>query len=391
MTPGGAGVAQRHPDGEALERYLRTQATEFLRALRLLREAGAGDGGAGATLLRPTRRLTATLHTYGPLLTPTWSDQLRPELTWLSSTLTQEPTYTTRLNRLLQALQRLSGTTLPTQSSTGATSSAAAAGSRAAGAAPAATEAAPRRRGPTATAPPPPAQPPTSGTAHAVPPTAEAPAVPAPGAAKAAALLTRRLTLARSRAHSTALQALDSARFHALTDTIAVLASEVPLTGPARTTDLRPLAATAEERLARAIAALPPVTAPGLNPPHPQDTPWHQTRLLLRLHRYAREVIQDTDQDRDTGQDTDDNARLLTAAEALDRHRDAAEAAAEAAAAARTPRITPATAYALGVLHADQRHEVEAARYAFQQTWQTWQSRQTGQTGQTEKVTVSAR
>ncbi|MFJ2115622.1 metal-binding protein, partial [Streptomyces sp. NPDC087850] len=50
-------------------------------------------------------------------------------------------------------------------------------------------------------------------------------------------------------------------------------------------------------------------------------------------------------------------------------HRDAAEAAAAAANAARTPRIAPSTAYALGVLHADQRHEVEAARFAFQQVW----------------------
>ncbi|MYV89510.1 hypothetical protein GT350_04545, partial [Streptomyces sp. SID1034] len=47
-----------------------------------------------------------------------------------------------------------------------------------------------------------------------------------------------------------------------------------------------------------------------------------------------------------------------------------AEAAAAASAAARTPRIAPATAYALGVLHADQRHEVEAARFAFQRIWQ---------------------
>ncbi|MFE3934789.1 metal-binding protein, partial [Streptomyces goshikiensis] len=53
-----------------------------------------------------------------------------------------------------------------------------------------------------------------------------------------------------------------------------------------------------------------------------------------------------------------------------DRHRDAAEAAAAAATAARTPRIAPATAYALGVLHADQRHEVEASRAAFQDLWQ---------------------
>ncbi|MYW33990.1 metal-binding protein, partial [Streptomyces sp. SID2119] len=34
-----------------------------------------------------------------------------------------------------------------------------------------------------------------------------------------------------------------------------------------------------------------------------------------------------------------------------------------------TPRIAPATAYALGVLHADQRHEVEAARAVFRETW----------------------
>ncbi|CAM5245734.1 hypothetical protein SFUMM280S_05313 [Streptomyces fumanus] len=56
------------------------------------------------------------------------------------------------------------------------------------------------------------------------------------------------------------------------------------------------------------------------------------------------------------------DVRTLAAGEALDRHRDASEAAAAAAQAARTPRIAPATAYALGVLHADQRHEVEAAR-----------------------------
>ncbi|CAM5344081.1 hypothetical protein SANTM175S_01083 [Streptomyces antimycoticus] len=34
-----------------------------------------------------------------------------------------------------------------------------------------------------------------------------------------------------------------------------------------------------------------------------------------------------------------------------------------------TPWIAPATAYALGVLHADQRHEVEAARFAFGRIW----------------------
>jgi hypothetical protein len=94
----------------------------------------------------------------------------------------------------------------------------------------------------------------------------------------------------------------------------------------------------------------------------PQDAPWHQVRLLLRLHRYARGVLH--------GGEGPLDVRLLNAGRALNQHRDAAEAASAAASAARTPRIAPATAYALGVLHADQRHEVEAARFAFQQSWQ---------------------
>lgn len=195
------------------------------------------------------------------------------------------------------------------------------------------------------------------------------------GAAKAGALLERQLTLARTRAHSSALQAIGSSRFHAVADNIAVLASEVPLTPAAATADLRPLAGAAEERLTDAVAALPLVTAGnpynaealihGLSPdpaPHPQDAPWHQVRLLLRLHRYAREVLH--------GDSAPVDVRLLASGQALNRHRDASEAAAAAAQAARTPRIAPATAYALGVLHADQRHEVEAARFAFQQSWQ---------------------
>nr|WP_261675251.1 CHAD domain-containing protein [Streptomyces lusitanus] len=196
----------------------------------------------------------------------------------------------------------------------------------------------------------------------------------AAGAARAAALLERQLTLARTRAHSAALRALGSARFHAVADQVAVLAGEVPLAGEAVHTDLRPLADAARERLEDAVAALPLLTAGspynaealvhGLSPdpsPHPQDAPWHQVRLLLRLHRYAQEVLDPA---------AGDDPRLRAAGEALDRHRDAAEAAAAAAQAGRTPRIAPATAYALGVLHAGQRHEVEAARYAFQRAWQ---------------------
>ncbi|MEW2624283.1 CHAD domain-containing protein [Streptomyces sp. NPDC048106] len=338
-------MAQRHLDpkdptaevatGNALAGYLRTHATEFLRALRLHRETGGATGtgpesvDAARALRRSARRISGSLHTYRPLLDAAWSESMRPELAWLSGTLALEHAYEARLERLLQALHRLSG-------------------------------------------------------AAVIPEQATVPGGPAPsppgrgnltvGAAKAGALLERQLTLARTRAHSTALQALGSSRFHAVADKVALLASEVPLTPTAPTTDLRPLAGAARERLTDAVTALPLVTAGhpynaqalvhGLSPdpaPHPQDGSWHQVRLLLRLHRYACEVL---------GADAAADTRVLTAGQCLDRHRDASEAAAAAAQAARTPRIAPATAYALGVLHADQRHEVEAARFAFQRAWQ---------------------
>ncbi|WP_455908250.1 CHAD domain-containing protein [Streptomyces hygroscopicus] len=259
------------------------------------------------------------------------------------------------------------------------------------------------------------------------------------GAARAGALLERQLTLARTRAHTAALEALGSSRFHAVADSVALLASEVPLdeanaARPARQV-LPPLAELAGRRLAEAVEALPlgraghPYNAEALvhglaatpaadAPPasERQDAPWHQVRHLLRMRRYALEVLDQTWQRPDGrggpggpgglggpggphgpgasgsgpggsgpggsgpggsgpgGSGPVDaepplSVRLLAAGQALERHRDAAEAAAAAAAAARTPRIAPATAYALGVLHADQRHEVEAARFAFGRIW----------------------
>jgi hypothetical protein len=376
-------VAQQHLDptdpvaGDALAGYLRAQATEFLRALRLHRETGGGStangshgshgtGGpedpvdAARALRRAVRRISGSLHTFRPLLNPDWSESMRPELAWLSGTLAMEHAYAARLERLLLALHRLSGAVFPTRTADGSVRTASAdgaVGSRAAG-----TDPDPSKADPANAVPPPQTPTPDRGNLTV-------------GAAKAGALLERQLTLARTRAHSTALQALGSSRFHAVADNIALLASEVPLVPTAQTTDLHPLATAAQERLTDAVTALPLVTAGhpynaealihGLSPdpaPHPQDAPWHQVRLLLRLHRYAREVLQGTDAPVDV--------RLLTAGQALDRHRDASEAAAAAAHAARTPRIAPATAYALGVLHADQRHEVEAARFAFQQSWQ---------------------
>ncbi|AVH57946.1 MULTISPECIES: CHAD domain-containing protein [Streptomyces] len=348
-------MAQQHLDpptdptagsvaGDVLADYLRAQATEFLRSLRQHRETGGGggtparanssagengseeSGDAARALRRSARRISGSLHTFRPLLDPDWSEAMRPELAWLSGTLAREHAYSARLERLLGALNRLSGSAaLPSQ----------------------------------------------TGSDPAAVPKGQLTV----GAAKAGALLDRQLTLARTRAHSAALQALGSSRFHAVADSVAVLASEVPLTPAAAATDLRPLAAAAADRLTDAVAALPLVTAGhpynaealvhGLSAdtaPQPQDAPWHQVRLLLRLHRYAREVLY--------GEQCPVDVRLLAAGQALNRHRDAAEAASAAASAARTPRIAPATAYALGVLHADQRHEVEAARFAFQQAWQ---------------------
>ncbi|MFI0091915.1 CHAD domain-containing protein [Streptomyces bobili] len=369
LTDSAAGPAAPPVTGEALAGYLRGQATEFLRALRLHRETGGGPSGSGGgtadavdaarALRRSARRISASLHTFRPLLDPGWSEEIRPELAWLSGTLALEHACESRLDRLLLALHRLSGaTTVPTQTLGTGTGTGAGTAVSATAATTAAT---------TATT--------TTTTQRTAPrPTPDRGNLTV-GAAKAGALLDRQLTLARTRAHSTALQALGSSRFHAVADKVAVLASEVPLAPHAATTDPRPLAAAAEERLTDAVAALPLVTAGhpynaealihGLSPdpaPHPQDAPWHQVRLLLRLHRYALEVLQ--------GDDTPLGIRLLSAGQALDRHRDASEAAAAAAHAARTPRIAPATAYALGVLHADQRHEVEAARYAFQRSWQ---------------------
>ncbi|GGT23648.1 CHAD domain-containing protein [Streptomyces tanashiensis] len=307
--------------GEVLAPYLHARAADFLRGLRLHGESGSDTAGAeeaARTLRGAARRISGTLHTFRPLLDAAWADQLRTELAWLSGTLALEQACTSRLVRLVDALSRLSNGSGPV----------------------------PAARG-------------TDSTGLTV------------GAARAGALLERQLTLARTRAHSASLQALGSARFHAIADAVALLASEVPL-GPAGAAPAVEVidapAELAERRLLDAVAALPltraahPYNADALElaTGETQDAPWHHTRALLRLHRYATEALH-------TGGEPD--SVLYEAARALDRHRDAAEAATAAATAARTPRIAPATAYALGVLHADQRHEVEAARFAFQRAW----------------------
>ncbi|MET8058831.1 CHAD domain-containing protein [Streptomyces microflavus] len=340
----GAGAAApprpTDPDGVTAEAvlapYLRGQAADFLRSLRLHREHSAPSdaGGQGAeaasrALRRSARRISGSLHTFRSALDPVWADHLRTELAWLSGTLAREHAYAGRLTRLVDALHQLSGAALPAARGTEPTGS----------------------TRPAAGSP---------GKNPGASSEAQGRAVLGVGAARAGALLERQLTLARTRAHSAALQALGSSRFHAVADAVALLASEVPLapgtTGRGTEALLEP-AERAEQRLIGAVAALPPdESAEPYN--EAQDAPWHQARLLLRLHRYAHEVVLGAA-----------DPVLTGAGHALDLHRDAAEAAGAAAAAARTPRIAPATAYALGVLHADQRHEVEAARAVFRETW----------------------
>lgn len=302
--------------GDVLSAYLRAQATAFLRGLRLHEESGAdaAEGSDAARSLRgAARRISGSLATFRVVTESAWADSLRTELVWLSSTLADEHAYAARLQRLMEALHRLSGS--PEL--------------------PAPLGAPPAERG--------------GGTAGSL----------TVGSARAGALLERQLTLARTRAHSATLSALGSSRFHAVADAVAVLASEVPLDRVAargRVDEvLIPLAAVAESRLTAAVSTLPAVE--GTPYSAHEDGAWHEVRRLLRVHRYAREAL---------GEDV---ARLTAAGEALDRHRDAAEAAAASATAARTPRIAPATAYALGVLHADQRHEVEASRTTFHTLW----------------------
>ncbi|BFV57879.1 CHAD domain-containing protein [Kitasatospora sp. CMC57] len=319
-----------------LAEYLHARAGAFLRALPLaVGEAGSRTGSlpsgggsqavAGGTgeLLRCVRRIGGALHTFAPVFEPVWAEETRTELRWLSGLLAQEPGYVRRSARLLAAVDSLSETD-------------------------------PGRAGMLA--------------GHA-------------GAPKARALMERQLTLARTRAHTTLLQELRSARLHALADRMTLLAGEVPML-PEAAGALRPQVATALGLLAEGAAALPPVRTPyggeglhrlGAVPVQSatrvdadlvlaaDDAPWHRVRILVKRARYALEVCGAS------------LAELDGIDRVLDRHQEAADAAVTVSSAARTPRITPATAYVLGVVHADQRLEVEAARYAFGHQWPTLQ------------------
>jgi hypothetical protein len=336
-SPTTAPAAPTASAGEVLTGYLTRQAGAFLRALpQAVGEAASRPGSlpasaAGADdLLRAVRRIGGALHTFGAVLDDGWARDVRSELRWLLDLLATEPGYRGRSLRLLAAVDSLSDT----------------------------------------------ADAPGMLAGHA-------------GAPKARALLERQLTLSRTRAHTALLQELRSARMHALADRMTLLVGDVPLlAGPAARSgdELRAAAASAFGALQAAVERLPlaraaePYGGDGLRrlasvpaarseaqgpPPDAEavlaadDEPWHRARVLVKRARYALEVCEES-----TGADGLGELDAI-----LGRHHEAADAAVTAAAAARTPRITPATAYVLGVVHADQRLEVEAARYAFGRRW----------------------
>ncbi|MFG2693486.1 CHAD domain-containing protein [Kitasatospora sp. NPDC048407] len=336
-APTTAPVARAATAGEVLAGYLTAQAGVFLRALpQAVGEAGSRPGALPASaqaaddLLRAVRRIGGALHTFGPAFDPVWAQESRTELRWLIDLLTQEPGYRRRSDRLLGAVDSLADT-------------------------------APDGAGMLA--------------GH-------------PGAPKARALLERQLTLARTRSHTALLQELRSARLHALADRMTLLAGELPLAPeaaaepavallPRTAAALAALVAAAErlpwQRSAQAYAGAGLHrlgAAPADTVPVPRgagdtadvalaadDAPWLRARILVKRARYALEVCSAPD------------GELLELDRVLGHHQDASDAAATVAAAARTPRITPATAYVLGVVHADQRLDVEAARYAFGRQW----------------------
>ncbi|OKJ11975.1 CHAD domain-containing protein [Kitasatospora sp. CB01950] len=337
-APTTAPVARAATAGEVLAGYLTAQAGAFLRALpQAVGEAGSRPGALPASaqaaddLLRAVRRVGGALHTFGPVFDPVWAQESRTELRWLVELLAQEPGYRCRADRLLGALDSLADT-------------------------------APAGAGMLA--------------GH-------------PGAPKARALLERQLTLARTRAHTALLQELRSARLHALADRMTLLAGEVPLvpeSAAESATTLLPLTATALGALVTAAERLPwqrsaqayagaglhrlgtaeaePDTVPAARGAAEadvalaaDDAPWLRVRILVKRARYALEVCHAP------------AGELLELDRVLGRHQEASDAAATVSTAARTPRITPATAYVLGVVHADQRLDVEAARYAFGRQW----------------------
>lgn len=257
-APMTAQAASTATAGDILSSHLTALASAFLRALPLaVGEVGARPGasavpaeGGTSDLLRAVRRINGLLHTFGAAFEPGWTRESRTELRWLLDLLALEPGYVRRAARLLGALDGLNGSE---------------------------------------------ADGPGMLAGHV-------------GAPKARALLDRQLTLARTRAHSTVLQELRSARLHALADRMTLLVAEAPLAesaGGRAGTVLLPQAGAAFTALVLGAQQLPlqraatPYGGDGLrrlaSVPHPlpaqgQEVPkargrWTRTRRWRRTTR----------------------------------------------------------------------------------------------------------
>jgi hypothetical protein len=324
-------------------------SAESLLAADLAEQAGRFLRTLPDVDLGTLRRVDGALHGFGGLLEPLWAETMRGDLAALVVTLGQERGYTRRLSRLLAAVDSLTCTdaSVPT----------------------------PR----TAADPVRPVDVAVGGLlAHH------------PGAPKARAMLERQLTLARSRSHTAALQELGSSRFHSLADRMTLLVSDLPLRDPGAsnppeqllscaarmgealdlTVSRLPLSRAAQPYNGDALHRVPVAAADSAALAAHEDAAWTRAGAAVRYARYALEVCRPL-----LGERTDQPlAALAELAAHLEQQQEAADAAEAAAVAARTPRITPATAYVLGVVHADQRLEVEAARHAFSMSWPAFHS-----------------
>jgi CHAD domain-containing protein len=178
-------------------------------------------------------------------------------------------------------------------------------------------------------------------------------------ARRARHLLQRRVGRELDQARGASLVALGSPRYRCLADRLSMLAEDLPVTAAAELPCARalpPQVLAAYRQLDDAVARLEPTTP---------DQAWHEAGRLARHGRYAAELCEPVFGSPARGL----TRQLGRVTEILGRHQDAAAAARAARAVATTPRIAPATSFALGVLHASERAAVASARRDLGDVW----------------------
>jgi CHAD domain-containing protein len=193
------------------------------------------------------------------------------------------------------------------------------------------------------------------------------------GTPRARAAVERRLRTGLTTGHTTALRALDSADFLALSARLAEPGLGLRLTAKAAkpAAEVVPaLAARTFRRLARGADALP-LREAAVPYAHPtplsgaDDEAWHRVRILGKRARYAADMCVP-----EFGAPAKDLAKSMKAVtESLGTHQDAALAADVARELALSPRLGGAAAFVLGELYTVQRFAVAEARQHFATVW----------------------